>query len=70
MIPAVMRRECDEIEMMVVEVTVSGQEAYEVVQNNPDNPCLGAVYLPFITDQSHGKDTLQSQPLQYLFDQC
>ena len=70
MIPVVMRRECDEIEMLVVKETVSGQQAYEVVQNNPDNPCLAAVYLPFITGQSHGKDALPSQPLQYLFDQC
>ena len=53
-----MRRECDEIEMLVVEETASGQEAYEVVQNNPDNPCLAAVYLPFITGQSEGEDVL------------
>ena len=54
MVPAVMRRECDKIEMMVVKETVSGQQAYEVVQNNLNNICLGAVYLPVITDQSQG----------------
>ena len=54
MVPDVTRRECDKIEMMVVKKTLSGQEAYEVVQNNLNNTCLAAVYLPVITDQSHG----------------